>query len=145
MGKRSKKKSSKGALIKGMTSVLPSELLTEVAFKNQLKKIMKGYAGIYALYRRKTLYYVGLTTNLFSRIGWHLQDRHAGKWDGFKIFRIKRVNYLKDLETLILSVATLKGNRSSGKVPKDADLSRAVRKVVREHEATVRSLKKALR
>jgi hypothetical protein len=47
--KRKKRKSSKGALIKGMTKLLPSELLTEPAFKNELKRIMKGYAGIYVL------------------------------------------------------------------------------------------------
>src|SRR5258707_15899338 len=92
-------RSKKGALIKGMSKRLPSDILDNPIFQEKLKEIMKGYAGIYALYRKGKLYYVGLTRDLFGRINWHLKDRHAGKWDRFIIFRIKRVAYLKDIET----------------------------------------------
>ena len=107
-------KSSKGALIKGMTKRLPIEILNNEIFQKRLKEIMKGYAGIYAMYRKDKLYYVGLTTNLFGRLKTHrIRDRHAGKWDEFIIFRIKKVNYLKDIETLLTHLVNVKGNRVS--------------------------------
>ncbi|HAL56917.1 MAG TPA: hypothetical protein DCP63_10700 [Bacteroidetes bacterium] len=71
-------RSRKGALIKGMSTRLPSEILDNPIFRERLTEIMKGYAGIYALYRNEKLYYVGLTRDLFGRLNWHLKDRHAG-------------------------------------------------------------------
>ena len=54
--RRRKKKSNKGALIKGMSERLPINLLDEHAFRQGLKEIMAGYAGVYALYRGRKLY-----------------------------------------------------------------------------------------
>jgi negative regulator of replication initiation len=76
---RKARRSTKGALIKGMSRRLPSEILESEVFAEQLKSMMRRYAGIYALYRGKRLYYVGLTRNLLGRIRWHLKDRHKGK------------------------------------------------------------------
>jgi len=106
---------------------------------------MKGYSGIYALYRKDRLYYVGLTTNLLGRINWHLKDRHAGKWDSFVIFRIKRVDYLRDIETLITHLIKVPGNRVKGKVPRDADINRILKVIVREHRSEMKPIEKALR
>lgn len=66
--RKRKKKTTKGVLIKGMSKRLPSEILANPVFEKRLKEIMKGYSGIYALYRKDRLYYVGLTTDLFGRI-----------------------------------------------------------------------------
>lgn len=140
-----KKRSTKGALIKGMSRNLPSDILTDPIFKKKLGELLKGYAGIYALYKGERLYYVGLARNLHGRVKWHLKDRHAGKWDHFKIFRIQRVRFLKDIETLIHHIAETKGNRVKGQVPKDANLNRALWEVLREYEQRIRPLKKALR
>ena len=140
-----KHRSSKGALIKGMSRNLPSEILTDQVFKKKLVELMRGYAGIYALYKGEKLYYVGLTGNLHGRIKWHLKDRHSGKWDHFKIFRIQKVRYLKDIETLIHHIAETRGNRSKGQVPRDADLTRVLYEVLREYEKKARSIKRALR
>lgn len=80
MIKAKKRKSSKGALIKGMTRRLPIAILENEIFRRRLREIMRGYAGIYAMYKKKELYYVGLTKNLFGRLKTHrLRDRHAGK------------------------------------------------------------------
>jgi hypothetical protein len=128
-----------------MSRRLPSEILDSQLFSRRLRKIMRGYAGIYALYRRQRLYYVGLTTNLLGRIRWHLKDRHAGKWDHFIIFRIQKVKYLKDIETLIHNLFDTAGNRVKGKVPRDADLNRILREVLVEHEHAIRDIKRALR
>ncbi len=48
--------SGKGTLIKGMSGRLPSDLFDSPMFKERLEELMRRYAGIYALYRRNTLY-----------------------------------------------------------------------------------------
>mgnify|MGYP001571365905 FL=1 len=142
---KARSRSAKGALIKGMSRRLPSEILESPLFARRLREIMRRYAEIYALYRRSRLYYIGLTTNLLGRIKWHLKDRHAGKWDRFIIFRIQKVRYLKDIETLIHQLVDTRGNRVKGKVPRDADLNRILREVLVEHERAIRGIKRALR
>jgi len=142
---RKRKTSTKGNLIKGMSRRLPAEILDSPLFKQRLREIMRHYAGIYALYRGKNVYYIGLTTNLLGRIKWHFKDQHAGKWDSFIIFRIQRVRLLKDIETLIHHLVNAPGNKVKGKVPKDADLNRVLQEVLREHEVVIRGIKKALR
>jgi len=139
------KSSTKGNLIKGMSKRLPSEILESPLFKQRLREIMKHYAGIYALYQGENIYYIGLTTNLLGRIKWHLKDQHAGKWNSFIIFRIQRVRLLKDIETLIHHLVKAPGNKVKGKVPKDADLNRVLREVLREHEVVIKGIRKALR
>lgn len=137
--------SRKGALIKGMTNKLPSEILANSVFKSKLDEIMKGYSGIYALYNDARLYYVGLTNNLRGRINQHLKDRHARKWTEFVIFRIKHVKYLKDIETLLLNIHNTPGNRHKGKVPLDADINRLLLDILKQHEKQMKSIKKALK
>jgi hypothetical protein len=143
--KRKTRISSKGALIKGMSKILPREILENPVFKKKMGEVMKGYAGIYALYNNETLYYVGLTRNLYGRINWHFIDRHKGKWNRFIIFRIKKVNYLKDIETLVIRIFNIKGNRAKGHVPKDADIGRVLRETLRQHKKEIRGIEKALR
>ncbi len=136
--------SGKGALIKGMSGRLPRELLQSPMFQDKLKELMRRYAGIYALYKGKRLYYVGLSTDLHWRISRHTTNRHAGKWDHFVVIRIKRVKYLKDIETLLHGLTAAPGNRVKGKVPKDADITRVLRAVSSEQQRILRGLSKAL-
>ena len=138
-------RSGKGVLLKGMSRRLPSEILEDPLFKKRLGEIMRGYAGIYALYRGKRLYYTGLTKNLFSRIHWHMRDRHAGRWDHFIIFRIHKVRYLKDIETLIHNLLPTRGNRARGKVPRDADLNRVLRSLAKEYRKRLVGYERAFR
>jgi hypothetical protein len=88
---------------------------------------------------------VGLTKNLFGRINWHLKDRHAGKWDSFVIFRIKRISFLKDIETLISHLVKSPGNRIKGRVPRDADITHILRDIAKEHAQEMKEIVKALR
>lgn len=143
--KAAKKIPRKGALIKGMTKKLPSEILDNTVFRQGLRETMKGFSGIYALYKKDKLYYVGLTTNLFGRIKWHMKDRHSGKWDSFVIFRIKRIDYLRDIETLITHLVKLPGNKVKGKVPRDADINRILRRILQEHNKEIQGISKALK
>lgn len=144
MPKRRRKGSHKGALIKGMSKRLPADLLYEHSFKEGLDEIMRGYAGVYALYKKKKLYYVGLATNLYWRIRIHTKNKHKGKWDSFAIFRINRVRYLKDIETLLLRVAVPRGNAVSGHVHRDANLTRVLQRIQYEHMRKMRRIRKAL-
>jgi len=137
--------SGKGALIKGMSGRLPKQILQSPIFKAELKNLMRGYAGIYALYRKNALYYVGLTTHFYWRIWHHTRDKHSGKWDHFIIFRIHRVGYLKDIETLIHRLTEAPGNPVRGKVPNDADLTRVLRRVVREQQHVISDVSRVLR
>lgn len=142
---RSKKRSHKGALIKGMSKPLPIDLLKEASFKKGLDEIMRGYAGVYALHNKGKLYYVSLASNLYSRIRGHTKDKHKGKWDSFAIFRIGRVRYLKDIETLLLQVASPPGNSLSGRLHRDADLTRVLRRIQAEQMRRLKRIRKALR
>jgi hypothetical protein len=144
MAKR-KKKSSKGALIKGMSKKIPKIMLDDISFRNRMKDILRGYSGIYALYNGHKLYYVGLAKDLFWRLHSHGRNRHKEKWDSFVIFRIKRVNYLKDIETLVMSIVDLPGNRVKGKVPKDADINRLLKEIINIEAKKVQKLRKTLR
>ena len=109
-----RRKIIKGSLIKGMSNNLPSDILTDPIFKKKLRELLRGYAGIYALYGGERLYYVGLARNLHGRVKRHFKDRHRGKWDHFKIFRIQNVRYLRDIETLMHHIADTEGNMSEG-------------------------------
>ena len=141
--RRKKQKSNKGALLKGMTRRLPVKLLGDRSFEDGLQEIMRGYAGVYALYDGEKLYYVGLANDLYNRLRWHTKNKHKGKWDRFAIFRVRRVRLLKDMETLLLQVAEPPGNSVSGRLHRDADLTRVLRLVLRESRRRLNRLSKA--
>ena len=142
---RAPRRPTKGALIKGMTGELPVEILESPVFRADIRKVMRGYSGVYLLYRRKTLYYVGLASNLLGRLkSHHTRDKHAGKWDRFVIYRIKHVRYLKDIETLLIGVLRPPGNSVEGRVPRDANINRILRRVLMQQEVSLRRMRKAL-
>ncbi len=143
--KRRRKRPVKGALIKGVTGRLPINILSNPVFEEHVQSLMKGHSGIYLLYKRKSLHYVGLASrNLLGRLNTHQTDRHAGKWDRFVVYRIKSVRLLKDLETLLISLLNPPGNANEGRVPRDADMNRILRKVLKEGEGEIDVIRKAL-
>jgi predicted GIY-YIG superfamily endonuclease len=142
--KKRKRRSTKGALIKGVSRMLPLEVLDSTIFAEHLQQLMKKYAGVYVLYRKKKVHYVGLTRDILGRLKNHLKDKHMGKWDHFTVFRIQRIRYLKDLETLLQYVTAPAGNIQEGKVPKDADFNRVLMDVLKDQKKAIRGLEKAL-
>ena len=80
--------------------------------------------GVYALYRRNKIYYVGLASNLRSRLGHHLKDRHQDSWDRFSIYVTIGDSHLRELESLILRIVKPPGNKQKGKFAKSEDLRR---------------------
>lgn len=139
-----KPRSSKGALVKGVSKRLPIELLDEPTFKRGLQEITRGYSGIYFLYKRNRLYYIGLAKSLYGRLVGHTKNKHKGKWDSFAIFRVGRVRYLKDVESLLLRAATPPGNSVSGNFHRDADLTKVLKQIRREQVRRLKRIGKVL-
>jgi hypothetical protein len=142
--KKRRKSSTKGALIKGVSRMLPIEVIDSKIFEEDLPKLMRRYAGVYILYDKKKVHYVGLSKNLLSRLKNHLKDKHKGRWDRFTVFRIAAVQYLKDLETLLQYVTLPAGNVVEGKLPKDANFNKILMDVLKEQGELINKLKKGM-
>lgn len=142
--RKPRRRPTKGALIRGVSQILPRELLLEPTFREELRGLMRGYSGLYVLYRRHNLYYIGLANDLFWRLHSHTRDRHKKRWDRFAIYRIARVRYLKDIESLLLRVADPPGNAQTGKFHRDADVTKVLRKIQRQQTRTLNRIRKAL-
>jgi hypothetical protein len=143
-GKKHQRRPSKGALVRGVSPRLPIDFLQEATFKVGLEEISRGYSGIYLLYKHRTLYYIGLANNLYWRLIAHTRNKHRGKWDSFAIFRVGRVRYLKDIETILLRVARPPGNSVSGHFHRDTDLTGVLKKLRRERMTQLKRIGRAL-
>lgn len=84
--------------------------------------MIKGHHGVYALYRRETLYYVGLATDLRRRLNQHLSDKHKGKWTHFSLYMLRQTGHLREIEALLLRIADPAGNKTRGKLKRSEDL-----------------------
>lgn len=102
------------------------------------QKIIRNYVrnreGVYALYRRDKLYYVGLASDLQWRLKHHLRDRHRASWDGFSVYLTIGDRHLKELESLLLRVIQPKppGNQQSGRFARSENLRRRFTKDIKE-------------
>lgn len=105
-------------------------------YQRVIRDYVRGREGVYALYRHKKLYYVGLAGDLRFRLKQHLRDRHKGLWDRFSVFLTIGSSHLKELESLILQVAKPTGNKQSGKFIKSEDLKRRFAKDIRSLQQT---------
>lgn len=101
-------------------------------YQGILKQFVKRRHGIYALYRKSRLCYVGLASNLRSRLNHHLRDRHAKTWDRFSIYLTLDQSHLRELEALTIRIAAPKGNRQKGKFSLSENLLPIFRKQIRE-------------
>jgi len=99
-------------------------------YQNILKEYVKGRHGVYALYSKGHLYYVGLASNLRNRLKTHLKDRHAQTWDSFSVYFTINDSHLHELETLILKIASPKGNKQSGNFINAQNLKPMLKKAV---------------
>jgi len=91
-------------------------------------KYIKGRHGIYALYRNDKLYYVGLATDIKSRLRNHFNDRHAKTWNRFSIYFTVGDDHLRELEALLLRIVPTDGNTQKGKFAKAQNLNRLFQK-----------------
>lgn len=96
-------------------------------YQSVIKEYVRNRRGVYALYRKNKLYYVGLASNLRSRLRHHLRDRHAQAWDSFSVYLTPESRHLRELEALLLRIIDRKGNRQRGKFGNAEDLRRKFR------------------
>lgn len=88
--------------------------------------------GVYALYRKNRLYYVGLARDLRGRLKAHLRDRHGSRWDRFSIYLTIGDDHIRELESLVMRIAQPAGNRQLGKFPRAQNLRREFAKRIRD-------------
>lgn len=93
-------------------------------YQDIIRQHVRRRHGVYALYRRGKLHYVGLASNLRSRLGHHLRDRHQDSWGRFSVFLTIGDTHLKELEALILRIVKPTGNKVKGKFAKCEDIRR---------------------
>jgi hypothetical protein len=105
-----------------------------------IRDMIRGKAGVYVLYRRENLYYIGLASNLIGRIKGHLKDRHRGYWDHFSVYLTVRDEHMKDLETMLLRIVAPKGNKTSGKFARAGSLLPVLNHNMREADADRRAM-----
>ena len=114
------------------------ENISREIFKNRHKtdyiQLFKNKSGVYALYDEKELYYVGQAVNLASRVKAHLKGKHSKKWTHFSVYCIKRTQYTKDIEGVIIRIANPKGNSSKPKIGK-GNSKKTIRKTLKKKHA----------
>jgi len=93
-------------------------------YQHLIRSYVRNRHGVYALYRRGILYYVGLASNLRTRLGHHLKDRHSQSWDRFSVYLTIGDSHLRELESLLLRIVKTKGNKQKGKFARSEDLRR---------------------
>jgi hypothetical protein len=110
-------------------------------YQRAIRSYVRRRHGIYALYRKNRLYYVGLASNLRVRLNHHLRDRHAKTWDRFSVYLTIGDRYLRELEALVLRIASPRGNKVRGKLGKSEDLRRRFRRdIARLHREELAEL-----
>jgi hypothetical protein len=100
-------------------------------YQDIIREYVRHRQGVYALYRRGKLYYVGLASNLRSRLAHHLKDRHGESWDRFSVYLTIGDSHLRELESLILRIVKPSGNKVKGKFAKSEDIRRRFGRAVR--------------
>ena len=136
--KRVVRHSEKGALVRGYLEKKDRkgfELLLP-----RYKEVVGNSSGIYALYKGKKLYYVGIAQNLLGRVDWHTRDKHKNRWDKVSFFVINKHRFSKDIETVILRIADPKGNGTRGKFERHYELQDKLHKIQREMKDLIRRI-----
>jgi hypothetical protein len=104
------------------------------------RDLIRGRHGIYALFRREKLYYVGLASSLMNRVKGHLKDRHHGAWDRFSVYLTTTSDHMRELEALIVRIASPPSNRQTGRLRGAHDLRKRLNHDIREHDDSKRAL-----
>lgn len=102
-------------------------------YQGIIKEFVKGRHGVYALFGKSgRLYYVGLASDLRSRLKTHLKDRHASTWEKFSVYLTITDSHLRDLESLLLRIASPKGNKQTGRFLRSQDVKPLFKRRIRQ-------------
>jgi hypothetical protein len=106
-----------------------------------VREHVRGKTGIYALYRNNKLYYVGLASDLRSRLKAHIRNRHSGNWDTFSLYLTGTGEHIRELEALLLRITMPTGNRVKSRLAHAEDLRPVFKRWVEEsHQKEVAKL-----
>ncbi len=112
-------------LIGGYLEFVSARILEK--YQAEITQLVRSASGLYALYRDRRLYYIGLTADLERRLKQHLRDRHAKQWNTFSLYLIGDAGLNKELESLLLRIMDPAGNRVGGRFSKATDLGKQLR------------------
>jgi hypothetical protein len=115
-------------LISGYLERISSKVFDD--YHREITKLIGDQHGVYALYKKNHLYYVGLATNLRLRVKQHLKDRHSKKWDTFSLYLIQSAKHLKELESLVIRIAEPKGNLTRGRFESSTNLQKELKQAM---------------
>jgi hypothetical protein len=135
--KVARKKKKSGLLLQHLENV-SWKVLED--YRNVVRDMIRGRTGVYALYYRKKLYYVGLASNMMGRLKTHLKDRHNGEWDRFSVYLTADSKHIKELESLLLRISKPEGNRQTGNFAGAKNLLRDLDQRIRNVEADHRAI-----
>ena len=108
-------------------------------YKDIIREYVRRRHGVYALYNKNRLYYVGLASNLRSRLSSHLRDRHANTWDRFSVYLTVGDDHLRELESLVLRIASPKGNKQLGKFQHSDNLRNRLKRQISQFQQIERN------
>ena len=110
-------------------------------YKKEVIQYIGNKPGIYALYDEKELYYVGRAVDLASRVNRHLKDQHSALWTHFSLYLTKKIQYINDIEAVVIAIADPKGNENKPEIDKEIKLKKMLRKAIEtRHQAELREL-----
>ena len=109
--------------------MISSRLLED--YQGIIRDYIRRRNGVYALYKGKKLYYVGLATSLSGRLKQHLKDRHKGLWDHFSVYLTIGDHHIREMESLLVRISRPVGNKQIGKFAKCENLAAKLKRDVR--------------
>ncbi|MCK4601326.1 MAG: GIY-YIG nuclease family protein, partial [Phycisphaerae bacterium] len=91
-------------------------------YQDVIRNFVRKRHGVYALYRRGKLYYVGLASSLLGRLKQHLTNKHGDTWDRFSVYLTIGPAYMKEIESVLIRISDPPGNKQRGKFAKSENL-----------------------
>jgi hypothetical protein len=104
-------------------------------YQDIIRHYIRHRQGIYALFRRGKLYYVGLAKDLRWRLTTHMKDKHGGSWDRFSVYLTIGDTHMKELESLLLRIVKPRGNQQGGNFCKSENLKRRLKRDIKTRDA----------
>jgi hypothetical protein len=120
------------ALVFGHLERVSKDLL--LRHRDVVRKFIGRHSGVYALYRKNRLYYVGLAKTLRQRLTAHGKNRHGNQWDQFSIYLTIKDQHLREIEALLLRIAKPPGAKQTGKLAQSRDMKRELMRAVRSKQ-----------
>jgi hypothetical protein len=130
MKKPKRKRQRREALVYAHLERVSRDLLED--HFNIVQRFVGRGSGIYVLYRKDRLYYIGLASALSARLKAHIRDHHKSSWDRFSIYLTVKDQHVREIESLLLRIARPAGNRVTGKPAGSRDLKAKLQRAMKE-------------